>query len=291
MRAGIDYKDTTDLRESGGAFIAPSVSEQAMIRHAYLLLGLSVLLLTARASASDPLRLTTSRGAVIDVLEDRPSGPGPFPALVLGSGAGYTMKLPILERLAQALTADGIAVFRFDWAYHVKDPERGVPSKDRAAEIDDMNAVVALARKQQWVDGSRIAVGGKSLGSIIAWRVLRGTPDLKGALLLTPVCSPPGPTPIAPETNYPDLGKEGRASVWVLGDRDPVCKDPVLYRFLAEAGGPARIAVLEGNHSFEDGALTDPLVAARAQRAIDLVSRVSADFAASLLARNEAAPR
>jgi predicted alpha/beta-hydrolase family hydrolase len=146
-----------------------------MIRSTYLLLALSVSTFTARASASDPLRLTTSRGAVVDVLEDTPSGPGPFPTLVLGSGTGYTMKLPILERVAQALVAQGIAVFRFDWAYHVRDPEHGIPSKDRAAEIDDMNAVVALARKQPWVDGSRIAVGGKSLGSIIAWRVLRGT--------------------------------------------------------------------------------------------------------------------
>ena len=137
------------------------------------------------------------------------------------------MKLPILDRVAKALVAQGIAVFRFDWAYYVKDPEHGVPSKDRAAEIEDMNTVLALARKQPWVDASRIAVGGKSLGSIIAWRILRANPELKGALLLTPVCSPPGPTPIAADTNYPEVSKEGRASAWVLGDRDPVCKDPI----------------------------------------------------------------
>jgi dienelactone hydrolase len=262
-----------------------------MSRSTFLSLGVSALLFATGASASDPLHLTTPRGATVDVLQDRPSGPGPFPAIVLGSGAGYTMKLPILEHVAEALVAQGIAVFRFDWAYHVKDPEHGVPSKDRAPEIEDMNAVLALARKQAWVDGSRIVVGGKSLGSIIAWRVLRATPDLKGALLLTPVCSPPGPAPIAPDTNYPDVSHEGRASAWVLGDRDPVCKDPILYRFLAEAAGPARIAVLEGNHSFEDGPTTDPVVAARAEREIDLASRLAADFVASLLAHNEGSPR
>jgi len=83
-----------------------------MVRGMCLLLGLAVLLFATGVSASDSLRLTTPRGAVVDVLQDKPSGSGPFPAFVLGSGAGYTMKLPILERVAQALVAQGIAVFR-----------------------------------------------------------------------------------------------------------------------------------------------------------------------------------
>jgi predicted alpha/beta-hydrolase family hydrolase len=244
-----------------------------------------VLLSATVARASDTIKVPTPRGAPIEVLEDRPPGNGPFPAIILGSGSGYTMKLPVLERVAQALVAQGIAVFRFNWAYEVKDPGHGTQSKDRSAEIEDMTTAVAFAKKQNWVDPNRLAVGGKSLGSIIAWRVLRAEPDVKGALLLTPVCSPPGPTAVAPEANYPDVASEARPSAWVLGDRDVVCRTPILYRFVAAEGGPARIDVVAGNHTFEDPApAQDSSAVARTDRTIDLVAHLSADFVSSLLA-------
>lgn len=244
-----------------------------------------VLLSAAAARASDPIKIPTPRGAPIEVLEDRPAGNGPFPTVILGSGAGYTMKLPILERVAQALVAQGIAVFRFNWAYEVKDPGHGTQSKDRSAEIEDMTTVLALARKQSWVDPNRLAVGGKSLGSIIAWRVLRAEPDVKGALLLTPVCSPPGPTATPPEANYPDVASEARPSAWVLGDHDVVCRTPILYRFVAAAGGPTRIDVVAGNHTFEDSVQAkDPSAVARTDQTIELVARLSTEFVSSLLA-------
>jgi len=47
---------------------------------------------------------------------------------VLGSGPGYHARRPILEGLAQALVKQGIVVYRFNWAYFVKDGEKGVPS-------------------------------------------------------------------------------------------------------------------------------------------------------------------
>jgi predicted alpha/beta-hydrolase family hydrolase len=256
-----------------------------MQRSVAVVCAVLVLLSAAVAGASDTIKVPTPRGAPIEILEDRPAGNGPFPAVILGSGAGYTMKLAILERVAQALVAQGIAVFRFNWAYEVKDPGHGTQSKDRSAETEDMTTVLALARKQTWVDPNRLAVGGKSLGSIIAWRVLRAEPDVKGALLLTPVCSPPGPTAIPPEANYPDVASEARPSAWVLGDHDVVCRTPILYKFVAAEGGPARVDVVAGNHTFEDAPpAPDPSAAARTERTIDLVARLSAEFVSSLLA-------
>jgi acetyl esterase len=243
------------------------------------------------------IRVATPRGAVIEIIEEHPAGAGPFPAVVLASGAGYDMRQPILERVAHALVAAGVGVFRFDWAYHVRDPEHGQQSADRAAEIEDLTTALALARKAPWVDPSRIAVGGKSLGSIIAWRVLRKEPDVRGALLLTPVCSPkpktesPGqpPSPVV-DGNYPDVHAETRPTAWILGKADPACAPSILYRYLAGAGGSAQVDVLRGDHTFAEGPPAERGAATAVnERSLDLVARLSSDFATSVLARARAA--
>jgi dienelactone hydrolase len=233
------------------------------------------------------IRVTTPRGAAIDLLEERPPGLGPFPVVVLAEGSGYDMRQPTLERVAHALVNAGIAVVRFDWAFHVSDPEHGQRSADRIPEIEDLTTVVALVRKAPWADPARIAVGGKSLGSIIAWRVLRREPDLKGALLLTPVCNPKPNTkvagaPLAPVVgdNYPDPRVETRRAAWILGTSDPACAPAVLYQHLAGAGG-AQVDVLRGDHDFIEPA---PATAAANERTLDLVTRLATDFATSVLA-------
>src|SRR6218665_365978 len=134
------------------------------------------------------LSATTTRGTRIEVLGDLPAGRGPFPALVLAPGQGYHKGMPVLDQLARTLVARQVAVYRFDWAYFSRTP-RGRPSEGLALELEDMQAVIALARAEPRVAGARIAVGGKSLGSLLAWRALQADPALTAALLLTPVCS------------------------------------------------------------------------------------------------------
>jgi len=239
------------------------------------------------------IRAATPRGAIIELIEEHPPGPGPFPAVVLASGSGYDMRQPILERVAHALVAAGVGVIRFDWAYRVRDPKHGQQSADRAAEIEDLTTALALARKAPWVDPSRIALGGKSLGSIIAWRVLRHEPEVRGALLLTPVCSPkpklqpassgPPSSPVV-DGNYPDVRAETRPTAWILGKNDPACAPSILYQHLAGAGGGAQIDVLRGDHTFSEGSA----YAATNERTLDLVERLSVDFATSVLARARA---
>lgn len=229
------------------------------------------------------LSLTTPRGAPITVLPEKPAGSGPFPAVILGSGSGYPMQGPILAKVSDSLVKAGFAVFRFNWAYYVKDPVNGKQSKDRQAEIEDFNTVLGYARQQPWVDKTRLIVGGKSLGSIIAWRVLRTTPDLEAALLLTPVCSAGKPA-IAPADNYPDVGTETRPTAWILGDTDSACAPAVLYGFLAKAGGPARVDVVAGNHSLESG--KSPEADAGNADRLDTLSKLAVDFAEAVLARS-----
>lgn len=240
-------------------------------------LAFALLSPVAACAGSTETRVVTPRGATIAVIAEKPPGSGPFPAIVLGSGSSYSKQAPVLEQTAQALLARGIAVYRFDWAYQIAGTPFAEQPKDRRAEIEDMNTVLALARADTAIDSHRLAVGGKSLGSIIAWRVLRATPELKGALLLTPVCSREG-IPDAGAVNYPGLAEENRPLSWILGESDPACPVITLYRFLSGANGAPRVTVVGGDHSFESAGAP-----ARTGPTLDLVARLAADFTRALL--------
>jgi len=101
-----------------------------------------------------------SRGAPgdLDLIADFPPGGGPFPAGVLAPGEGYHMRLPAMERTAEALVAQGHAVYRFNWAYWSREP-KGKPAADLSSELDDIRRVLAAARSDRRVaaDSSRSA--------------------------------------------------------------------------------------------------------------------------------------
>lgn len=243
------------------------------------LIGAGLLFATVTgAHAADAVSVVTPRGAKIAVIAEKPAGAGPFPAVVLGSGSGYDQRQPLLEKTAQALVAQGIAVYRFDWAYQVAGTKFAAQPKDRKAEIEDMNTVLALARRDSTIDSKRIAVAGKSLGSIIAWRVFRATPELKGVLLLTPVCSR-AESPDVSAVSYPDLTQETRPVGWLLGDTDPACPTATLYRYVGAADKPARIAAIGGDHALEVAGAD----ATRNTKNIALAAQIAADYFAALL--------
>lgn len=230
------------------------------------------------AQAQEAIRVPTPRGLPIEVIVDKPTGKGPFPAVILGSGSGYDMRKPILAKAAQALVAQGIAVYRIDWAYRVAGTPFAAEPRDKKAQVEDMRTVLRLAQKDPQIDPARIALAGKSLGSVVAWQLLRVTPEVKGAILLTPVCDPREDAE-APAGFYPDLATESRPRLWVMGDVDPVCPVPVLERYVAQGGRGDRIAVLSGDHGYKS-----PLHPERDERALDLALDLTTDFALTLLA-------
>jgi dienelactone hydrolase len=209
-----------------------------------LILLIAALITTTQTMAADPIPIKTQRGALITVVANFPQGAGPFPAVVLGPGTG-TMKQKINDVVEHELLKNNIAVFRFEWAFYVKD-KNGKPSDtDRSPEIEDFTTVLELAKADKRVDRNAIIVGGKSRGTVIAWQVLRNDPTLKGILQLTPVCSKEGFT--ANEL-YPDITKENRPSLWIAGDADSACQPKTLYSFLSVAAGLARAAIVIGDH-------------------------------------------
>ena len=188
-----------------------------------------------------------------DYLADVPQGDGPFPALIFAPGQRYHMRLPIPVELARQVVPCGIAVFRFDWSA-------------AGAEANDLRAMLALVRADPRVDPRSIWAGGKSLGTVLAWKLLADEPGLRGAVLLTPLCTPPEGTA---DGVYPGIAQEGRPLLFVAGEQDRLCEPAALYRFAARALGPARVNVIDGGHDLggEAGA--------------ELAGRLVADFLAS----------
>jgi len=217
---------------------------------------LFIILLTLNSTvlfAAESLFSPTPRGVTIEVVADFPAGPGPFITVILAPGQGYHMGLPAMERTAQRLVQEGIAVYRFNWAYYTASPQ-GNPSEGFEFEIEDMNTVLALAQADSRVDSSRTWAAGKSLGSSVAWHVLRDNNTLRGGVFLTPVCGHVESFEQSPDVvqnyYYPGVSAESRSMVIVQGDADPLCSTPILYGMVADLNAPTRLSVVGGDHSF-----------------------------------------
>ena len=231
---------------------------------------------------AESTRVPTPRGAAIEVVADFPTGAGPFPALVLASGQGYHLAMPALEQTAKRLVEYGVAVYRFNWAYFAADAKTGRPSPELSNELEDLQTVLKIARAEPRVVQTRLSVGGKSLGSRVAWRAFSKDKSLRSGLFLTPVCSrvkkgQAGPVAEADE-NYPGIALERRPLMFVSGDQDPSCAPAILYRFAANAAGNARVAIVGGDHGYENRKLTGPAFEAARTRSINLVSLLAASF-------------
>lgn len=240
-----------------------------------------VILLSARAV------FATDAAPTPTVQADFPPGAGPFPAVVLAPGQGYHMDLPAMRQAAAALVSRGFAVYRFNWSYWTREP-KGDRSSDLSAELRDMQAVIRAARGSQRVDAKRVAVGGKSLGSLLAWQAFRADDSLTSALLLTPVCSQQvvgDGAASAVAANYPKIEVESRALLFVLGDHDALCEPKVLFRFAASAKGAVRVSVVSGDHGFNTQAGDAETRQASLQRTLQMVGDAVSDFAAQVEAR------
>jgi predicted alpha/beta-hydrolase family hydrolase len=233
---------------------------------------------------AEAIKVETPRGIPLEVIAEFPPGSGPFPVVILAPGQGYHMALPAIEQTANQLIDRGVAVFRFNWAYYSKDPKSGRPAKDLAAEIEDMSTVVTKARSDSRIARGNMFAAGKSLGSIVAWKILAANKDFKGGLFLTPICSrvPKGSSVPVPEGDerYPNIASERRPLAFISGELDPLCAAPVLYRFAANAGGPTRVSIVGGDHGFKNPTIAGSAGDELALRNAKLAAILSADFVA-----------
>src|SRR5688500_5830373 len=136
----------------------------------------------------ETVQVKTPRGAVVNVAINVPESGvgGKRPAVILGPGQGYHMELPLMKELAERLASGSIFAFRFDWAYY---SQKGQPSNDLSRESEDMQAVVELARADARIDASQIVILGKSMGTVVAFRVFNRNRTAKALVLLPPLRS------------------------------------------------------------------------------------------------------
>lgn len=249
----------------------------------FLFWVLATTTLFATASRAEDLVATTSTGTRILVRADFPPGDGSFAGIVIAPGTGYHMSLPAMEATARSLNEQGVAVFRFNWTFFTSQPQ-GQPSEDLSKELQDIQAVLSMARSHPKILAKNLSVGGKSLGSIVAWRALVADQTLRSGLFLTPICSriPKGeslPRPVAQE-NYPGFDLERRPTLFISGDKDPLCAPAVLYKFASSGATVARVAIVGGDHGFESKALSPAAGDAARTRSIAAVSILAASFVA-----------
>lgn len=251
---------------------------QQLMGSLVLSLALVVSGFAATSAVATETRIIEIRGGgKVEMLLDLPSAKGPYPLVVVAPGQGYHARLPLPESLVKALNTEGIAVVRFNWAYFVNDPKAGKPSSDLSAEVDDMNTVLAEAQKLPAVDPARVAVAGKSLGTLVGWRVFRSHPKLKAVALLTPVCIDNAKTEVVDGMmeNYIDISANSRPLLLISGETDPLCPLPMLYANAAKIPR-ARAVGIGGRHSFEvrDG----PNATADSASNLDLAVKITTDF-------------
>ncbi len=232
---------------------------------------------------AETMSVPIPRGGRLSVIADFPPGKGPFPAIVLAPGQEYHMRLPLLRETARALAAQGLAVFRFDWSYFTAQP-RGRPSDDLSKELQDLQAVLAAARRHPKVAGKNVSVGGKSLGSLVAWRAFASDASLRSGLFLTPLCGsvPKGEPLTEAQRNYPGFESERRATLFITGIRDPLCAASTLYRFAANGPGVERVAIVGGDHGYEEPALAPPAAETARKRNLAAVAALGAAFVAEM---------
>lgn len=222
--------------------------------------------LSAMAGTVESAKVKTARGASVDVLVNIPDHLSTKnAAVVIAPGQGYNMTLPIVQGLAEKLAADGIIAYRFNWNYYSTDPQNGQPSDDLSNEVQDMQAVIALAKADARVDVSQLILAGKSLGTVVSYEIFRLDTSAKALVLMTPLCTSDYddkgnvlPAPVASGAqNYPNLSSEARPIEMILGNKDPNCSVPMLYDFLKNTQGNISTVVIGGDHSWNVSRGTD----------------------------------
>jgi alpha/beta superfamily hydrolase len=230
-----------------------------------LALGLSSVALAAPVETA---QLKTPRGAMVNVEVNVPAQlTAQAPAVVIAPGQGYNMDLPIIQGLAEALAADGILAFRFNYNYYSTDPVNGQPSADLSNELQDMQTVIAYAKADSRVNPSQVIFAGKSLGSVVSFQAFQKDSQALALILMTPLCTSsyddngnplPKPVPEAAQA-YPGLLAMTKPIVMALGNNDPNCSLPMLYDFLKDSTGNVAVDVIGGDHSWDVSQGTDPV--------------------------------
>lgn len=183
-----------------------------------------------------------------DFLWTRPDT-DPTATLLLAHGAGAPMDSTFMEKLANALVAEGIAVARFEFAYMAGRRSGGLKKPPPRADKLIGEFQTALQAVMKDVDGP-LLVGGKSMGGRVA-AMLAGGGSLPGRVKGVACFGYPfHPTGKADaEWRLAPLEEAKRPVLVLQGDRDPFGTQAELDAITLP--GHVTLTYLEdGNHDF-----------------------------------------
>jgi dipeptidyl aminopeptidase/acylaminoacyl peptidase len=176
------------------------VSIQALVQTAYAGSGLVLGDVLAHTDAYVKHAVTyRSNGLTISGTLDLPTGPGPFPALVLAHGyidpAVYTTGRG-MRREQEYLARAGYVVLHVDYRNHAaSDPDPAAEERLRLGYTEDVIGAVLALREAAGagalpVDGARIGLMGRSMGGGVVYNALVAQPGLvDAAVVYAPVSS------------------------------------------------------------------------------------------------------
>jgi pimeloyl-ACP methyl ester carboxylesterase len=119
----------------------------------------------------------------------------PFPTVVLAHG--FAGDRSTLDLLARRLARAGYAVVTFDFRGHGRNPAAFERVREgRGGLIEDLSAAVAYARAHPRLDGTRIAVGGHSMGGSTALRYASYESGVAAVIGIAGGSDPDGPYPV-----------------------------------------------------------------------------------------------
>ena len=98
----------------------------------------------------------------------------PKAGLVIAHGRSGDLRNPLIRKLAEAVSAEGIWALRFNFRYA---DVKGQASRDLSREEDDLRGAVRFARKA--LPAQRTFVAGKSMGARVSARA-SADPDVAG---------------------------------------------------------------------------------------------------------------
>jgi uncharacterized protein len=169
-------------------------------------------------------------------------------ALILAHGAGAGQASPFMTRCAADLASRGIDAITFNFLY----TEHGRRLPDRNDRLEACyRAVVAAMRDESALAGSRLAIGGKSMGGRIASQVAAGGDigDLAGLVFLGYPLHPPGRPERLRSAHLPRIAQP---MLFVQGERDSFGTPGELAPIIAALAPRAELYVVAGgDHSFK----------------------------------------
>ena len=190
--------------------------------------------------------------------------------IALAHGAGAPMDSPFMNRVSAGLSARGFRVVRFEFPYMAarrSGGKRGAPDREPVLRARWKEIVERLG------GGSRVVVGGKSMGGRIA-SMIADEVDARGLLCLGYPFHPPGNPAKLRTAHLADLRTP---ALFVQGTRDAfgTREDVAGYRLSPSI----RVHWIEaGDHSFKPPARSGRTEAENVEEAI----AASAEFGAAL---------